>query len=207
MRKGLVLGVLALVMVFAMTSVAVSYPNKAACGGCHSVDSAVRVVATETSNNGTNATYSVVVTGPYDGTEGWAVFSGSSNIANGNGASRSFTVAVGSTYTVWGVDDASGGKGGSASVSISPAGGGGGGSVSDVTVTVTNASGAPLSGATVKVGALSAKTNTSGVAVVKSVPYGTQTLSVSAKNYKTYTASVTIDSATESFAVTLQSRR
>ena len=97
----------------AFSATALALPSYSTCTACHPTTTAVTVKATQTANDGTNATYSVAVTG---GT-GWAVFNGTSNLVNKIATSGSFSVPVGSTYTVWG---ASKSPMGSASVSISP---------------------------------------------------------------------------------------
>ena len=110
---------LAFALVAAVATDAQAFPNKTSqCTGCHSLDTAVGVTATQASNNGTVATYNVSVSDAYgDGVTGWAVFDGTTNIVNGYGPG-SFSVADGKTYKVFGVAGAGGI--GANSVSISP---------------------------------------------------------------------------------------
>jgi Bacterial Ig domain/Carboxypeptidase regulatory-like domain len=115
----LVVAVFAVVLVLGVASSAQAFPSKTnPCTGCHGVDTAVKVTAVETSNNGTTATYSVSVSDAYgDGVTGWGVFDGSTKLAGALGAG-SFSVAVGKSYTVYGVAGAGGT--GANSVVISP---------------------------------------------------------------------------------------
>ncbi len=101
-------------------TVASAFPSRtSACTGCHDRNTAIVVTATQTANDGVNATYSVSVSNPWnDGVTGWTVFDGATNVRNGYGAG-SFTVAVGKTYTVWGA--AGSGGNGSNSITVSPA--------------------------------------------------------------------------------------
>jgi len=95
-------------------------PNYGACNSCHDADAAVAVTATELSKTATNATYRITVSNTYSGREGYAVLDGSATLFNGSAATADVTVAVGKTYTVWGVSNTSGAGGGSASVTIRP---------------------------------------------------------------------------------------
>ena len=88
-----------LMLVFASSAIAL--PSYGVCSGCHSLSSAVTVKATQTANNGTTASYSVSVSGPNAG-NGWAVYQGSTRVAYATGASGTFSVAAGKTYTVYG---------------------------------------------------------------------------------------------------------
>jgi hypothetical protein len=109
---------LAFILAAAFATPAMASPNLGVCSGCHSLNTAVGVTATQTGNNGTTATYNVTVTGP-GSASGWAVYQGSTRITYGSGASGSFSVATGKTYTVYG-----GNLGSSKlynSISISPA--------------------------------------------------------------------------------------
>ena len=121
----------AALMAFALTLAAAptasAYPTKGTCTGCHDLDSKVTVSATFLGCSGTNATYNVSVSDTYNSGEGWAVFSGTTNVVNGYASGTSavsqFTVAAGTTYTVRGVSDDTtlgGGKGGSAAVTVNP---------------------------------------------------------------------------------------
>ena len=117
---GLIAATSVFAVALAMASSAMATPSRSGqCGGCHNPNSAIVVTATQTSNNGMNATYNVGVSNPYaDGVTGWGVFNGSTKVAGALGAGA-FTVAVGKTYTVWGV---AGTKGrGTKSITISPA--------------------------------------------------------------------------------------
>jgi hypothetical protein len=99
-----------------MSSVAFASPTYGVCTGCHPKSASVSVKATQTANTGGKATYSFTVTSP-GSTVGWAVFDGSTNIANGHGKTGTFTVTDGKTYALW-VRDTSVGT---ASTSLSPA--------------------------------------------------------------------------------------
>jgi len=94
---------------------AVATPSKSSvCSGCHSLTGAVTVTPTFQGCNGSNASYSVVVSNTYSGAEGWAVFDGGTNTGqNALGASGSFTVPGGRSYDVWGVSKGSSDMGGS----------------------------------------------------------------------------------------------
>ena len=98
-------------MLLTAASAAVAVPSKSSsCTNCHDGNTAVKVTATQTANDGTTATYSVSVSNPYGGNvTGWAVFSGTTNLKHGYG-SGSFSVPVDKDYRVWGVAG-SGGKG------------------------------------------------------------------------------------------------
>ncbi len=99
---------------------AVAFPTRtgACTGGCHPRDAAVQVTAIPTSNNGTTATYELGVSDTYnDGVTGWGVFDGTTRVAGADGGG-SVSVAVGKTYTVYGVAGAGGA--GSNSITISP---------------------------------------------------------------------------------------
>jgi putative cell wall-binding protein len=90
-------------------------PTKtSACTGCHSVGGGVTIAVTKTSATTANTTYSVKVAPA--GTDGWAVFNGSTKVTYGTAATGSFTVANGATYTVYGVVNG----GNSAKTTVSP---------------------------------------------------------------------------------------
>ena len=100
-------------------SAAFAYTTKsAACSTCHGTSAAVTVEAVQTANDGANATYRVTVSNPY-GVAGWAVLADGVNIVRDRSATGTFRVAVGGTYTVWGVSNGAAGEG-AASVQISP---------------------------------------------------------------------------------------
>ena len=115
------LAVAGVVFAIAMSAAgsAMAFPTRTgACTGCHNVDSAVVVTATQTSNNGTTATYNVSVSNTYgDGMTAWAVFDGTARLAGAYNAGT-FSVAVGKTYKVYGVASSAGL--GSNSINISP---------------------------------------------------------------------------------------
>ena len=93
-------------------SAAFAYTTKsAACSTCHGTSAAVTVEATQTANDGANATYRVTVSNPY-GVAGWAVIANGVNIVRDRSATGTFRVAVGGTYTVWGVSNGAAGEGG-----------------------------------------------------------------------------------------------
>jgi hypothetical protein len=121
MKKRTTIGIpalLAVVLATAFAAPAMASPSLGVCSGCHSLSTSVQVTATQATNNGTTATYNVSVTGP-GSASGWAVYQGSTRITYGSGASGSFSVTTGRTYTVYG-----GNLGSSKlynSISISPA--------------------------------------------------------------------------------------
>lgn len=110
---------LAVAVVLAAASTAVAFPSKSSsCTNCHDLNTAIAITTTQTSNNGTTATYKVSVSNPYSGSmTGWALFDGSTNVKHGYGAG-SFSATVGKTYKVWGVAG-SGGKGAD-SITLTP---------------------------------------------------------------------------------------
>jgi hypothetical protein len=74
------------------------------------LNTAITVTATQKASTAPSTSYSVSVANTYgDGVTGWAVFDGTTNVANGSGAGT-FTVANGKSYKVYGVAGA-GGKG------------------------------------------------------------------------------------------------
>jgi hypothetical protein len=82
-------------------SSALAHPNSGVCSNCHSLSSSVVVQATMTGNDGVNAAYHVSISGPRAGF-GWAVYEGTSRKTYGSGASGTFSVVAGKTYTVYG---------------------------------------------------------------------------------------------------------
>lgn len=115
-----VLAIAAFGLLAAFATTAYATPTqKSPCSGCHSLDSAVVVTATEISNDGTNATYDISVTDPY-GMNGWAVFSGSTKLGGGAASSGTILVADGGTFKVFGVSGDGNGTQGYGTVSISP---------------------------------------------------------------------------------------
>ncbi len=108
------------VALLATVSPAFATPTRSgSCGGCHSPNTAIVVKATQTSNDGVNAVYAVTVSNPYnDGVASWAVFNASTKVSAAMGSSANVTVAVGKTYTVWGVSGKTGR--GANSITISP---------------------------------------------------------------------------------------
>ena len=143
---------LAFAGVMATASVGQAFPSRSGqCSGCHDVSSAVAVTATQTTNDGTVATYNVSVSDAYgDGVTGWSVFSGTTNVANGYGPGI-FSVGVGKTYKLWGVAG-SGGRG-SNSVTISPIAPPPAGDTTAPLVTITSPANASTVSGTVAVGA------------------------------------------------------
>jgi hypothetical protein len=104
----------------AFAPVAQAHPNLTSkCANCHSLDSAVLVTPTLVSSTAAASTYSVAVNNPY-GTNGWAVFNGSSKLAGAAGNGSTFTVANGGTYTVYGVSGDNNGTEGYDSAVVSP---------------------------------------------------------------------------------------
>jgi hypothetical protein len=101
----------------AAAPVAMAFPTKtSACTSCHGTAASTKVAATQTANDGTNATYAVTVTGGAGGLKGWAVLKGASNLGNASATTGTFKVPVGSTYTLWAVDTADG----ATSIQLSP---------------------------------------------------------------------------------------
>ncbi len=92
------------------------------CSMCHS-GSGVTLKVSLKSSTATTSTYNVAVTGG-SGTMGWAVFSGSTNVANsgiiGTNTTSTFTVSNGATYTVYGVNYKTSLTDGRASTTVSP---------------------------------------------------------------------------------------
>jgi hypothetical protein len=91
------------VLACALATSAYAFPgSSSSCdtSGCHG-SAGTAPGATLTTNDGTSATYSLTSTGGKE----WAVFSGSTRVAGtaSNGATGTFTVPVGSTYTVYSV--------------------------------------------------------------------------------------------------------
>ena len=104
----------------ACATTALAFPTQTKpCSGCHTADTAVVVTATQVSNDGTNATYSITVNAPY-GMNGWGAFNGSAKFAGDTGGSGSITVADGGTYMVFGVSGDGAGTQGYTSVTITP---------------------------------------------------------------------------------------
>jgi len=120
MRKNICLFVTVMAFILMASGTAMATPGKSSlCSGCHDRDTAVEISAVDQGCSGSNANYTVTVSNTFSGGEGWAVFNGSSNIANSRGTSGSFSVPAGTGYEVWGVSDGSG-RGGSNYVVISP---------------------------------------------------------------------------------------
>ncbi len=123
MKKKMLAAVLAVSMIALMAAFATSaqaFPSKTvACTGCHSKSTTVKISAVQTANTGGRATYRITVTGP-NSLQGWAVLSGSTNLAHATAGSGSFTVADGKTYTIWAVSKTSSSMPYSNSLSISP---------------------------------------------------------------------------------------
>jgi hypothetical protein len=115
-RMSLLIVPTAILVLFAgLVGTAHAYPSSSStCAGCHP-GSGVTVSAVETTNNGVTAAYDVTVAGG-SGAKGWTVFAGSTRITGASTATGQFSVAVGSTYRVWGVDTGAG----SAYADVSP---------------------------------------------------------------------------------------
>ena len=120
-KRLVTLGVAGLVFAIAISaaSAAMAFPTRTtACTNCHGVDPTVIVTATQTSNNGTTATYNVSVSDTWrDGVTSWAVFDGATKLVGAYNAGT-FSVPVGKTYKVYGVAGAGGLA--SNSINISP---------------------------------------------------------------------------------------
>jgi hypothetical protein len=104
MRKRITIGIpalLAFALAAAFATPAMASPDSGRCSSCHTLSTAVGVAATQTGNNGTTATYSVAVSST-NSAKGWAVYQGTTRIAYGSGATGTFSVATGQTYTVYG---------------------------------------------------------------------------------------------------------
>lgn len=104
MKKRFTLPILAaltvgLIAMFATSAMAL--PSYGLCSSCHTLSTSVKVTATQKSNNGATASYGVAVSGPNAG-NGWAVYQGSTRITYATGASGTFSVVAGKTYTVYG---------------------------------------------------------------------------------------------------------
>jgi hypothetical protein len=73
------------------------------CSGCHGSTTSITVGTTEQSNDGTNASYKIAITGG-SAAKGWTVLEGSTNIGSGSSSGGTVSLKVGHTYAVWGVD-------------------------------------------------------------------------------------------------------
>jgi hypothetical protein len=91
------------------------------CAACHHSDSVLVVAATEITNSGTTAVYSVTATGAAY----VAVFDGATKIDQVTGASGSISVDTGKTYVLQAVADTGSGTTGYGTTSISPVASGG----------------------------------------------------------------------------------
>lgn len=95
-------------LIAAFASNAYALPTKTnVCTTCHAHNAAITVTATELSNNGATATYQIAVAGG-SAVKGYAVFSGTTNIASATASGGNIVVAVGQAYTVYGVDSVDG---------------------------------------------------------------------------------------------------
>lgn len=88
------------------------------CANCHLVDPNVVVSASFVHCFPGGVLYNSQVSNTYSGSEGWALFSGSTNVMNGAYGYASFIVAPSTTYTFQGVSDTTYGLGGSNWVSF-----------------------------------------------------------------------------------------
>jgi len=103
--------VLALVAgVASVASTATAHPYKTrACSACHGSSSAVTITLTRKSATTKTVTYAIKVTGG-KGKAGWAVMSGTTNLAHRSYYTGTFTVAKGKTVKVWAVKTGSGAR-------------------------------------------------------------------------------------------------
>lgn len=119
MKRRLTLTVSALAVcgaVLGFVTAASGHPTQtSACTGCHGSASKISLSVKQVSNNGTSAQYQITVSGG-SGSKGYAVLSGSTNVAHASAASGVVTLPVGKTYTVWAVDTSDGAR----STSVSP---------------------------------------------------------------------------------------
>ena len=96
--------------VFGSVSNAVAFPTKTrACSNCHATRSTVKITLTRLSLTKTTAKYSIKVSGG-SGVAGWALFSGSTNIARRTSSTGTFTITRGRTYKVWAVKSNTGSR-------------------------------------------------------------------------------------------------
>ena len=125
-RKTVLLGSMALVAVIFMAITAMpasAFPAKtSACSACHVGDSAVSVSVNVASSGATFTTYSYSITGPYSGASGYGVFDASgAKVAGDYGASGTFSVANGGSYTFYGLNKDPANMNGYASTTLNPA--------------------------------------------------------------------------------------
>jgi hypothetical protein len=100
----LAIAVAAFALVMAYATAAQATPtHTTACSGCHGSTTSITVGLTELSNNGTNASYQIALTGG-SGVKGYTVLEGSTNVANAYSSGGTVSLKVGHTYAVWGVD-------------------------------------------------------------------------------------------------------
>ena len=112
--------VLAFGLMVAFASPAMAYPTKtSACSGCHDLNASVHVTASLVSATGTSSTYSIGVNNPY-GSNGWAVFQGSSKAFGTAGSGTNVTLTNGVAYSIFGVSGNGNGTQGYATLSLTP---------------------------------------------------------------------------------------
>jgi Carboxypeptidase regulatory-like domain/CarboxypepD_reg-like domain/Repeat of unknown function (DUF5648) len=174
---------------FGFAATAQAFPTKTSqCTGCHS-GGGVSVAATPVSNNGTTAVYDVNVTG---GTA-WALFNGSTKLSYAAAATGQFSVPVGGTYTLFGVNGPTTGDG-VAQITVSPVAPPTAGSMSGA---VTNASSlAAISGATVSITGttLTTTTDAAGHYTFASVSAGAGTITFAKTGFTTVSKAFTVAS-------------
>ena len=96
--------------VFGTASSAVAFPTKTkSCSGCHPSKAQVKITLKRLSSTKTTAKYRVTVSGG-SGTAGWAVLSGSKNLAHKTASTGTFTVVRGKTVRVWAVKTGTGSR-------------------------------------------------------------------------------------------------
>jgi hypothetical protein len=120
MRKMFVLAALSILTV-ALTFAPAAFAKPTytdLCSRCHSADPSVTVTVTSNGCSGNFANYTVNVSNTYSGNEGWGVFNAGTKVTGALlSASNRFSVAAGSSYTVYGVSDGTN-RGGSDNVLI-----------------------------------------------------------------------------------------
>jgi hypothetical protein len=112
--------VLASGLVVAFAGTAMAYPTRTTqCSGCHDLSANVHVTASLVTATATSSTYSIGVDNPY-GSNGWAVFQGSSKAFGTAGSGTNVTLTNGVTYSIFGVSGNGNGTQGYATLSLTP---------------------------------------------------------------------------------------
>jgi hypothetical protein len=123
MRKRLLVpiaAVLAFGLLTAFANTAMAYPTRTTpCSGCHDLSASVHVTASLVSATATSSTYSIGVNNPY-GSNGWAVFQGSSKKFGTAGSGTNVTLNNGVAYSIFGVSGNGNGTQGYATLSLTP---------------------------------------------------------------------------------------